>query len=277
MRMATETGASITTRRVRYGNSVEASIAAPDRPGPHRTIILLHERYGLVQHTLDLSEKFARHGYLCLAPNLFSRDPEQDKLAAGEISRELPDPQVLEDVGASIAYLRASEPQAQADKVAVMGVCQTGRYPIVLAAHRDDISAAIVFYGATYNPRDWEINEHHPETMEALIARVQAPVLGIFGERDFLITLDDVRRWRGELENHRKSYRIKIFADMPHGWLNDTMPGRYRQPEAEEAWQMVMAFLERANSGGYPANRVHWEFESDSAIDYDPSKNVRLA
>jgi hypothetical protein len=55
------------------------------------------------------------------------------------------------------------------------------------------------------------------------------------------------------------------------------MPGRYRPKEAEEAWRLGIDFLERVDSGGFPPDRVRWLFESDSAIDYDPSKNVRLA
>src|SRR5947199_87910 len=110
--------------------------------------------------------------------------------------------------------------------------------------------------------RDFEVTEDQPEPLDALIARVQCPVLGVFGEADFLISLDDVRGFRDALERHRKSYHIKIFAGMPHGWLNDTMPGRYRPKEAEEAWRLGIDFLQRVDSGQYPPDRVHWLFES---------------
>src|SRR5215510_9304771 len=54
------------------------------------------------------------------------------------------------------------------------------------------------------------------------------------------------------LERHRKSYEFKVFAQMPHGWLNDTMPGRYRQAQSEAAWAMMIDFLNRAYAGAYP-------------------------
>jgi carboxymethylenebutenolidase len=275
--MATESAdPTVMTRRVRYGNRLEAFLAEPARAGQHPTMILLHERYGLAQHTLDLAQRFAREGYLCLAPNLFSRHAEQDRLLKGEIQAPLPDPESAEDLGASIDFLRREVPSAAASSVAVMGVCQTGRHPLVLAAGRSDVRACLVFYGAAM-PRDFEVTEHQPEPLDALISRVQCPVLGVFGEADFLISLDDVGNFRAALERHRKSYHIKTFAGMPHGWLNDTMPGRYRPKEAEEAWRLGIDFLERVDSGGFPPDRVRWLFESDSAIDYDPSKNVRLA
>jgi carboxymethylenebutenolidase len=157
-----------------------------------------------------------------------------------------------------------------------MGVCHTGRHPLVLAAGRSDVRACLVFYGAAM-PRDFEVTEDQPEPLDALIARVQCPVLGVFGEADFLISLDDVRAFREALERHRKSYHIKIFAGMPHGWLNDTMPGRYRQREAEAAWTQILDFLQRVYAGSFAPDRVTWRFGSDIAENYDFTKNVRLA
>ncbi|HZU07749.1 MAG TPA: dienelactone hydrolase family protein [Chloroflexota bacterium] len=272
--MAAEAEVGITTRMVRYGNALEAFLAVPERAGPHPCVILLHERYGLVQHTRDLAMRFARDGYLCLAPNLYSRFAEQARLATGELQVPLPDPQVLDDLNASIAYLETM-PAADLRRLALMGVCLTGRFPLVVAAHRTDIGACLVFYGAA-QPREWEVNERQPEPLETLIGRVRCPVLGIFGEADHLITVDDVRRFRDALERQRKSYHLRLFAGAPHGWLNDTMPGRYRREAAEEAWRLTLAFLERVWCGAYPPERVRWTFESDTALDYDPRRNVRL-
>ena len=83
-------------------------------------------------------------------------------------------------------------------------------------------------------------------------------------------------KFRGNLERHRKSYEFKVFAEMPHGWLNDTMPGRYRQSQSEAAWAMMIDFLNRVYAGAYPPGRVRQRFELDIAVDYDFKKNVRL-
>ncbi len=91
------------------------------------------------------------------------------------------------------------------------------------------------------------------------------------------ISLEDVRRVRDALESGRRSYRMKLFAGMPHGWLNDTMPGRYRAKEAKEAWVLLTRFLADVFSGAWPGeDRVRWEFESATSVDYDFSKNTRL-
>jgi len=97
------------------------------------------------------------------------------------------------------------------------------------------------------------------------------------GERptDHLISIDDVRRFRDCLERHGKSFRIHLYPDAPHGWLNDTMPGRYRRAQAEAAWAEQRAFLDEVLSPGYDRTRRAQRYEADIAVDYDFSRNVR--
>ena len=60
------------------------------------------------------------------------------------------------------------------------------------------------------------------------------------------------------------------------GFLNETMPGRYRPQEAAQAWELLRAFLAEVFSGAWPGERVRWEFEGASGADYDFTRNVRL-
>ena len=67
----------------------------------------------------------------------------------------------------------------------------------------------------------------------------------MFGETDHLISVGDIRRFRDCLERHGKTFSIHVYRDTPHGWLNDTMPGRYRRAQAEAAWARQHGFLNR--------------------------------
>jgi carboxymethylenebutenolidase len=232
-------------------------------------VVILHERYGLVQHTLDLAAKLARDGYTALAPDLFSHwQGDHEALRRGDVRVTLPDPQVAATVERCLEFL---EPR----KVAVMGVCQSGRYAIVTAARRPDLAASVVFYGAA-SESDRDVTVDQPRPMPDLFSDMRAPSLWVFGEADHTISLGDVRRVRDALEAAGRSYRMRVFAGMPHGWLNDTMPGRYRPVEAEQAWSLLLEFLAEVFSGRW-AKLVVWDFYGQTSPDYDFSKNVRLA
>jgi carboxymethylenebutenolidase len=155
-----------------------------------------------------------------------------------------------------------------------MGVCATGRHSVLLQAHRNDVAATVVFYGAV-GGEGWSVDECRQEPLENLIQKLSAPLLGVFGEADHGISLDAVMRFRACLEQYKKNYHIKLYPDAPHGWLNDTMPGRYRKAAAQDAWRLLLAFLKDALGDGWNRERIRWNFESDVSLEYDFSRNVR--
>ncbi len=252
------------TRWVDAGKGTRAFVTVPkQRTGPVGGVILGHERYGLVQHTLDLAAKFASYGFVCIAPDMASHwDGDKEALNRGDAHLELSDDQVRFYYSLSLDYLLQMD-EVDGQKIAAMGVCQSGAYPLLLNSVRSEITANLVFYGGNHTP-------------DEVLERCNAPILGIWGERDHIISKEHVARFRGALEKLNKSYEFTVYADCPHGWLNDTMPGRYRQAEAEAAWAQMIDFLKRANAGAFPANRVRQRFEADYSVDYDFTKNVRL-
>lgn len=264
----------IKTQSITCGGGLPVFVAVPEKlSGPAPAIVVMHERYGLVPHTQDLAERFAREGFVCVAPDCFFCHPDQNALHAGDSRYNISDDEAAEHLNSAVELLEGMD-EVNADCIAVMGVCQTGRHPLILASRRK-IAAALVWVGAAQD-REWEVNECYPEPLEDVIARVDCPILGIFGETDHMISLDHVRTFRDTLEKHRKTYSIQIYQDAPHGWLNDTMPGRYRRQQAEAAWAAQHSFLQEVFSPTYDRTRIHWRFECHSSKDYDFSKNVRL-
>jgi carboxymethylenebutenolidase len=253
------------TEWVDVGDHTRAFLTLPKSgAGPFPAVIIGHERYGLVQHTLDLAAKFASFGYACVAPDMASHwEGDKEALNRGDIGLPLTDDQVKYYYGLCLDYLMGVS-EVNRHQIAAMGVCQSGGYPLLINSIRSEICANIVVYGGT-------------RTSEDVIAACNAPIVGIFGEADHTISVDDVDGFRATLQRLGKNYEITLYAGMPHGWLNDTMPGRYRQRQAEEVWFQIIHFLEHVAAGAYPAGRVRWRFESDIATSYDFSKNVRLA
>ena len=270
--MADNTAGDIKTWTTTCAGGLPAFIAAPDTTQKVPVIVILHERYGLVPHTMDLARRHAREGYVCIAADYFFRHPDQDALHRGDVGYDMTDPESLGYMEAAIAAL-ADVPQADLSRIAAMGVCQTGRHPLVLAAHRK-ISAALVWYGAAQE-REWQVNERFPVGLDTLIERADCPVLGMFGEGDHIISIDHVRRLRGALERTGKTFHVEMFGGAPHGWLNDTMPGRYRREQAEAAWRTQREFLARAFAPKSEGDFIQQSFKASLSPNYDFTKNVR--
>jgi len=273
--MAAKRSAGITPTMIKYGGGISAARALPRAKGKRPAVILLHERYGIDQHTKDLTAKLAQAGFVGLAPDLFHRfSGDRKAVLRGEQRVDLTDDGALADLNAAVDYLKKL-PAVDAAHIGIIGVCQTGRQPVLVAANRGDIAGVVVLYGAI-GGREWQGNELRPTPIEDLIAKITCPVLGVFGEADHIISIDDVRRFRNCLEKAKRNCHIRIFRDAPHGWLNDTMPGRYRKEAANDAWKLMMTFLKKCFARGWDKDRISCTYESDYSTHYDFTKNVRL-
>lgn len=272
----TATVPGIDESRVTGAKGTPALLCWPQRAGAYATVMILHERYGLVPHTEDLARKIAAEGFVVLAPDLFWDYPDQVALHKGDVGVKPTDDQVqasCEDVFPHFSSVKGADPE----RFGMIGVCQTGRYPLVWGAHKR-IAAAVTLYGAA-QASDWEYTSQHPDGIDKLLDKmVQTKsnnVLGIFGEGDHVISIDDVLRFRNALEQRNLSYQISIYPSVPHGWLNDTMPGRYRPAEAKRAWDETIAFFKEKLAPGANGDEIVWTFRSVKSPSYDFTKNVR--
>ncbi len=263
----------ITTSEITCANGMPAFLARPTSAGPHPVYIFMHERYGLVEHTRDLARRCAGDGFFVLAPDFFYRHPDKASLNAGDSRYDMTDPESVDLLKAAHATIAADE-SADMTRLAVGGYCQTGRHPLIFAAEVP-IAAAVVWYGAA-SKREWLTNPRQPVMLEDAVARISCPVFGSFGSEDHIISVEDVQHFRNVLEKHRKSYDIHVYKGAPHGWLNDTMPGRYRKEQAEAGWEAQQRFLTRVLSPDYRNDVVEWSFDCAFSRDYDFSKNVRM-
>lgn len=262
--------------QIQTEDGLEGVLFRPEATEPAGSVIILHERYGLSQHTIDLAHKLSFSGLVAYAPNLFAgrEGMDAESVRSGAKRIYLTDTECYAMIARSIDFLKA---QSYVDerKLTVMGVCQSGRYPLVAGSRRGDLAALVVFYGAA-SDKEWYVSEYNEEPMEEMIARVKVPSFHVFGEKDHIISLEHVRRYRNAFEAANKSYRMKLFKAVPHGFLNDTMPGRYRAEETRESWQMLIDFLHEVYADCWPENETRWQFDSCFGDDYDFTKNVRL-
>jgi hypothetical protein len=164
-------------------------------------------------------------------------------------------------------------PQADTARLAIMGICQTGRLPLVVAASRP-IAAALVWYGAA-QPREWAVNAKYPRPLDEIIAAVDCPVLGMFGETDHLISIEIsgafAIAWSATANpTTSMSTATRRMAGSTTPCRGVTAAPRRRQPGPTSARS-----LRRCWRPGYDRSTRMQHYAADIAVDYDFSRNVR--
>ena len=247
--------------------------ARPDATGPRPAVLLLHERYGPVEHSFVVLERMAEYGFVAAMPDLFHRyTGEREPIESAQARVEITDDEVIVDLDATVRYLR-SLPYVAPGGVGVAGFCLSGRAPIVYAAARpSDVAGICITHGGIY-PRDYKGEPPGQASVAGLIPKLQCPILGMFGEKDWLVPMEYISRFRRELERTGKSYWVRIFAGTPHGWMNATQPDhyptRYHARSAEIAWNILSQFYTDVFDGAYDASAHTWLFQPDKDLAYD--------
>jgi carboxymethylenebutenolidase len=253
-------------------NGMPGYLAVPKGSGKVPAVIILHERYGFGQHQRDIAERFAKAGIAGFAVNAFYKCDFQDALASGTKRFRITDPESVEFVNAAIHRLKQTG-RVDASKIAFLGMCQTGRHPLIMAAEGETIAAAICWYGAGSN-KEFEVSQYYTKPLAEYLAKAGCPILGIFGALDAHIPVTNVRRIRDELEKSRKPFEIYVVEGAPHGFLNSRMPKRYRHEQSEFVWKVQMEFLNKAFHGGFPPGQIPQHYRADLPADenapFDP-------
>ena len=218
--------------------------AAPlDRVNPP-VVLVVSEVFGVHEYIADVARRLAKQGYFAVAPELFARqgDPgaygEIDKLLS-EVVAKVPDGQVMGDLDATMAW--ASGQGANTSKLGITGFCWGGRIAWLYAAHNPGVKAAVAWYGRLTGPRT-ALNPFNPVD---LAAKLQAPVLGLYGGQDSGIPLEAVDRMKAALalgSDAAKRSSLVVYPEAPHAFHADYR-NSYRQDAAGDAWQRCLAWL----------------------------------
>lgn len=224
------------------GKSISAFIARPEEQGKYPAVIVIHEIFGLADHIKDVTMRFAREGYVAIAPNLFSREEpieaRDDLQVMRRLVQSIPDARILKDLDATIDHLSVLT-FVDDTRIGATGFCMGGLYAFLLAAHTTRLRVAADFYGRITYPERTDLK---PEAPLDVAGRVNCPILGIFGDADTVVPLDDVERLRDELKRHRKPFQMKVYPNAPHAFFNDTRDS-YRPDMAKDAWGRMLTFF----------------------------------
>jgi carboxymethylenebutenolidase len=252
-------------REVACANGMPGYLAIPETDRKVPAVVILHERYGFGQHQRDVADRFARNGIAGFAINGFFECDFQPELAAGTRRFRFTDAESVEFTKLAIQVLKETG-RVDSSKIASLGMCQTGRHPLIMAAESDALAAAICWYGAGSN-KEFEVNQYYTKPLADYLANVKCPILGIFGGLDGHIPVSNVRRIRDELEKHQKIFEFYIVENSPHGFLNNCMQTRYRHEQSEYSWKVQLEFLHKAFNQGFPPDQIRQHYLANLPIE----------
>jgi carboxymethylenebutenolidase len=216
------------------GVTLMAHVAAPVVKDKRPAIIIVQEWWGLVEHIKDIARRFAREGYVAIAPDLYSRfghvvttDPNE----AGVFMNRLTQEEGLKDLQATVTYIQTL-PEVDARRLGVTGFCMGGSYALMLPCLTPAIKAAVSYYGQVPNPN-------------TPLKTLGCPVLYFYGEDDGWITKADVQRLAAALKTYQKPGEIKTYPGATHAFFNDARPEVYKAAEAGDAWAQTLTFFKQ--------------------------------
>jgi carboxymethylenebutenolidase len=224
--------------------TIPAYRAAPAGRVGLPVVLVLSEIFGVHEYIADTARRFARAGYLALAPELFVRqgDPssygEMARLLA-EVVSKVPDEQVARDLDACLDWAVAHGGDGQ--RAAVTGFCWGGRQTWLYAAHSPRLKAAVAWYGRLEGERT-ALQLRHPIDV---VNQLMAPVLGLYGGADTGIPLASVERMQAALAQGNaaaRASRFVVYPDAPHAFHADYRP-TYRAEPAADAWRRCLAWF----------------------------------
>ncbi|RRH91289.1 carboxymethylenebutenolidase [Variovorax beijingensis] len=225
------------------GFEVPAYAAAPAGKTGLPVILVIQEIFGVHEYIADTCRRFAKLGYLAIAPELYARqgDPrgytDIPKLQADIVSK-VPDAQVMADLDGALAYAAANG--GNVSKAGITGFCWGGRI-VWLYAATGKVKAGVAWYGRLVGQPS-ELTPRHPVDVAASL---QAPVLGLYGGKDQGIPLDTVDKMKAALATGTPAAKASSFVVYPeagHAFHADYRPS-YVKSAAEDGWQRATAWF----------------------------------
>ncbi|HEX8404971.1 MAG TPA: dienelactone hydrolase family protein [Duganella sp.] len=225
------------------GQTVPVYRAQPEGKSNLPVVLVISEIFGVHEHIADVARRFAKLGYLALAPDLFVRQGDPQKSASiAELQRDIiaktPDTQVMADLDAVVAWAKANG--GNADKIVMTGFCWGGRVTWMYAAHNPSIKAGVAWYGRLIGTSN-AMTPRHPIDIAATL---NVPVLGLYGGKDTGITEDSIKAMKAMLAKGPNKSTFVIYPDSGHAFHADYRPS-YVEADAKDGWGRMLAWFKQ--------------------------------
>lgn len=224
---------------------IPAYRAMPAKGKNFPVALVVQEIFGVHEHIKDICRRFAKAGYLAIAPEMYSRQGDVSKLEMNKIMpvvAKVPDAQVMSDLDAAVAW--AKKNGGNTAKLGITGFCWGGRIVWLYAAHNPGLKAGVAWYGRLTPPPPDRANPLQPKHPTELAKDLKAPVLGLYGGKDTGIPQDTVEQMRKAIKDAGKPSEIIVYPEAQHGFHADYRPS-YNKEAAQAGWAKLLAWFKK--------------------------------
>jgi carboxymethylenebutenolidase len=223
------------------GGDMPVYFARPAGVANPPVILVAMEIFGLHEYIKDVTRRLAKLGAFAVAPDYYFRKGV-DLTKITDIPALLPivntkaDTELFSDLDAAVAWAKSQG--GDTGRLGIMGFCRGGRTVWRYSTH-GNLKAGVAFYGSIKDPPD-----AFPVNALTSAKEVKEPVLGLYGEADQGIPVDQVKELEAALKAAGKTTEFKIYPGAPHGFHADYR-GSYREEAAKDAWAQMTAWFKK--------------------------------
>src|SRR5262245_4167251 len=196
-------------------------------------VVMIHENRGLNEHIKLMADTLAKEGYVVLAVDLFNGQVASNQEDAGQLSgavRENPT-EAIANLRAAVRYLASLE-NVNASQISSLGWCFGGQQSLQLALNTEPnypLSSTIIYYGRLVSDPDE-------------LSKIKWPVLGIFGDQDDSIPVENVTNFESALDSLGIPNEIYVYEGVGHAFANPSRDS-YAPEQTADAWNKTLSFL----------------------------------
>ena len=212
--------------------------------------LVVQEIFGVHEHIKDICRRFAKLGYLAVAPSLYFRQGDTTQLKMEDVMKvvaQVPDAQVMADLDSTVTWARATK-KSDGKKVGITGFCWGGRIVWLYSAHSKELDAGVAWYGRLVAREGAPVNPLTPRQPVDVVGEMNAPVLGLYGGKDTGIPVASVEKMREALKGSKskaaRASEIILYPEAAHGFHADYRPS-YNKESATDGWQRLQSWFKK--------------------------------
>ena len=227
------------------GAQISAYVAQPGGMGPFPGVVLIPHAPGWDEFYREFSRRFADHGFIAVAPNIFERyghGAPDDVAARARGDGGLADATVIGDAEGAMKWIKAQS--SSNGKVGIIGTCSGGRHAVLTASSVEGFGAVADLWGGGVIAAPEQLNERRPVAPISLTANLNAPIIGLFGNDDMSPSPAQVDQHEATLKEFGKTYQFHRYDGAGHGFFY-YQGMSYRPQAAMDGWAKVDAWFKQ--------------------------------